>query len=347
VTPLLELVLNEITTSGPLRFSRYMELALYHPQFGFYAAGGAGRRRDFITSPEVGPLFGAVVARAIDGWWRDLGRPSEFTFVEAGAGSGTLARAVLRCELECRDALRYVAVETSAAQRDRHPDGIHSLEAMPSRIDTGAVFANELLDNLPFDVLQFDATIGWQEVRVGARAGALVETLVPADGPDLVAGHEVELRVPVQQRAGRWVEETLASIGRGRLVVIDYAVSRYPVEADREWLRTYSGQERAGSPLQDPGSKDITCDVDIAALERSGGPATVRSQTTWLRRHHIDELVDQGRAHWEARVSAPDLLAIEMRSRLHEVDALLDPGGLGGFSVVEWLIGDPETTVTR
>ena len=72
-----------------------MDLALYG-EHGFYASGGrAGRRGDFITSPEVGPLFGAVLARAIDAWWNELGRPSDFAVVEAGAGPGTLARAIL------------------------------------------------------------------------------------------------------------------------------------------------------------------------------------------------------------------------------------------------------------
>ena len=77
---------------GAIRFDEFMRLALYG-EHGFYGGGGrAGRRGDFITSPEVGPLFGAVVARFIDAEWARLGRPEPFTFVEAGAGPGTLAR---------------------------------------------------------------------------------------------------------------------------------------------------------------------------------------------------------------------------------------------------------------
>ena len=66
-----------IARSGPIGFDEYMAQALYAPGLGFYASGaGAGRRRDFLTSPEVGPLFGAVVARALDAWWDDAGRPA-------------------------------------------------------------------------------------------------------------------------------------------------------------------------------------------------------------------------------------------------------------------------------
>src|SRR4051812_5633628 len=93
-----------------ITFERFMEIALYG-EHGFYNSGGAaGRRGDFITSPEVGPLFGAVLARALDGWWRELGRPTHFTVVEAGAGPGTLARSIVAAAPECAGAMRYVAV---------------------------------------------------------------------------------------------------------------------------------------------------------------------------------------------------------------------------------------------
>src|SRR5690348_8235326 len=81
-----------IREHGPLRFGEFVEAALYDPTFGFFTRGsGAGRRRDFLTSPEVGPLFGAVLARALDTWWDELGCPDPFVFVDCGAGEGTLA----------------------------------------------------------------------------------------------------------------------------------------------------------------------------------------------------------------------------------------------------------------
>ena len=96
MTPVELLVRAAIERRGPIPFDEVMALALYHPEHGFYASGGqAGRRGDFLTSPEVGPLFGAVVARALDGWWADAGEPDVFTVVEAGAGPGALARSVL------------------------------------------------------------------------------------------------------------------------------------------------------------------------------------------------------------------------------------------------------------
>src|SRR3954454_18715805 len=113
-------VAGAIRRRGPIPFSEVMELALYDPDDGFYASrGAAGRRGDFLTSPEVGPLFGAVVARALDRWWREQGEPDPFVVIEAGAGVGTLAVSVLAAEPACTSALRYVLVERSQALRAR------------------------------------------------------------------------------------------------------------------------------------------------------------------------------------------------------------------------------------
>ena len=105
----------------PVRFDEWMDRALYGPE-GFYNAGGkAGRRGDFITSPEVGPLFGAVLARMIDAEWRRLGEPSSFTVVDAGAGPGTLSRGILSAEPDA-DLLAFFRELIAAAAADFAPE---------------------------------------------------------------------------------------------------------------------------------------------------------------------------------------------------------------------------------
>ena len=119
MTDIAQIVAERAHRLGPLPFDEVMELALYHPEVGFYSAGGgAGRSGDFLTSPEVGPLFGAVLGRALDHWWRELGEPDPFVVVEAGAGAGTLASHVLDADPVCTPALRYVLVERSDRLRD-------------------------------------------------------------------------------------------------------------------------------------------------------------------------------------------------------------------------------------
>jgi SAM-dependent MidA family methyltransferase len=307
-------------------------MALYEPGLGFYEAGGAaGRQGDFLTSPEVGPLFGAVLARALDTWWHELGEPSPFTVVEAGAGRGTLARAVLAAAPDCRVAMRYVAVERSGVLRAQQPEGVEPAAAMPAEPFVGVVLANELLDNLPFGLLERRVD-GWAEVRVTED---LREVLVAVlEDPGVVAG--VGARIPVQRTARDWVTWALGLLKRGRLIVVDYADTTQSM-ANRpwtEWVRTYRGHGRGTSPLTDLGAQDITCEV---AVDQLPPPASNRSQADFLRAHGIDELAREAREAWQARAHIGDLRALKSRSRVGEAAALTDPAGLGGFRVLEWV----------
>ncbi|MBL8777821.1 MAG: SAM-dependent methyltransferase [Acidimicrobiales bacterium] len=325
------------------RFDGYVERALYHPVRGFYAAGGqAGRRGDFLTSPEVGPLFGAVLARALDTWWHELGDPDPFTVVEAGAGPGTLARTVALAAPECAAALHYVTVERSAAQRAQHPGGIEALPELPDGPVTGVMLANELLDNLPFRLLERTAD-GWAEIWVEGGVEALVR-LDDVDVPEGATAHDevpMGARIPVQEQAATWLREALALVERGRVVVVDYADSTPSMAArpHQEWLRTYRSHGRGGDPLDSPGSQDITVEVAVDQLAAVRPPDHDRSQAEFLAAHGLDELVDEGRRLWEERAHLGDLAAIRARSRATEADALTDPAGLGAFRVLEWMVG--------
>ena len=269
----------------------------------------------------MGPLFGAVLARALETWWAELGSPDPFTVVEAGAGRGALRSAVVRA---CRAPLRYVAVERSGALRTE--DAVAELPREPF---VGVVLANELLDNLPFGLLERTAD-GWAEVRVDE---ALHEVLVPAEGPPVDA--PVGARIPVQRAARRWVETARGLVRAGRVVVFDYAdttasMARRPWT---DWVRTYRGHGRGGHPLTDLGAQDVTCEV---AVDQLPPPTSDRSQADFLRSHGLDELVDEARRAWEERAHIGDLQALVARSRVSEGAALTDPSGLGAFRVLEW-----------
>lgn len=312
--------------------------ALYGPD-GFYTSGGrAGRRGDFLTSPEVGPLFGAVVARFLDAEWERIGRPDPFTVVEAGAGPGTLARSVLAAAPSCGGALRYVAVELAEHQRRQHPDGVTSTDRLPTDPFDGVVLANELLDNLPFRLAVHDSA--WREAYVVTLPdGRLVEQLsAPFDPvPSVLPARPPHgARAPLQDGAAAWVDAAKALVRRGTVLAIDYCSPSTTDLANRpwrEWLRTYRGHERGAHYLVDPGRQDITTEVAVDQLPE---PDAVRSQAQWLQLHGIDELVAEGKSYWEAHAARPDLAAMRMRSRISEAEALLDPTGLGGFTVLEW-----------
>jgi SAM-dependent MidA family methyltransferase len=328
-----------VAAGGAIPFNQFMHISLYGEN-GFYTnSGKAGRRGgDFITSPEVGPLFGTVIARYLDECWQKLGSPTKFDVVECGAGPGALARSILAAKPRCLQALNYVAVEVSTAQRTLHPKGVESREAMPDHVINGVIFANELLDNLPFRLFVFDGR--WMEAFVAQTPdGAFVEVLHKPSALPSVLPQTAALgsRVPIQDAACAWVSNALSLIERGSLLLFDYCSDTTAEVAAmpwREWLRTYKDHERGGHYLLAPGSQDITAQV---VLDQLPGGYEAMSQAQFLSQWGIDDLVREGVAYWENMTGAPDIAALKMRSRKLEAQSLLDRNGLGGFSALRWV----------
>lgn len=345
-----------------------MESALYDADTGFYSRhGSAGRRGDFLTSPEVGPLFGALVAERLDREWDRLGCPSPFVVVDAGSGPGTLARSIALAAPRCATELRYVLLEVSAAQRARHAEHlggwIGDLGADTAAVDTfvasdgpgprfasaivvpsavtGVIFANELLDNLPFDIVR--STGSSIEMAMVHEDSGRFELRPVAIEPSeelgvLLATVPTGTWIPWQHRACEWVADAVTRVAHGAVVVVDYggSTAELAARAPFEWLRTYAGHERGADPLAAPGEHDITTDVAVDQVEAKVGPARRTTQAEWLVALGIESMVEEGRRIWRERAGSPDLTALRARSRVGEAEALLDPSGLGGFVVLEW-----------
>ena len=156
-----------------------------------------------------------------------------------------------------------------------------------------------------------------------------------------VEGHDIPTggRLPIPTALSEWLRSAAAMLRRGVIVIVDYGapVEELAARGQAGWLRTYRAQRRGGSPLENPGSQDITADVPLEGLRRAAAAAglSVLAETTqamWLRSLGVDELVEEARAAWHGR-TATDLAALAARSRVHEADALLDPAGLGGHRV--------------
>jgi len=261
---LTEKLADRIRRGGPITFAEFQDAALYDPETGFFTTGGGAGRvgGDFVTSPEVGSLFGTLVARYLDGAWRRLGEPDPFVVVEAGAGRGKLAADVLSAVPACAPALRYVLVERAAILRTEQrrllriepadealgpvlrsadPDEddelapgtgpiVASIDELPGIAFEGVVVANELLDNLPVRIVE-RSDGRWVEVRVGLAGDDLVEVLIDADPglaaeADVVAAAaplEVGGRLPVPTAIADWLATVAGVLRRGEVLLVDYA----------------------------------------------------------------------------------------------------------------------------
>lgn len=311
-------------------FGVYMDRCLYDPDTGFYSSGrgvAGGRQGDFITSPEVGPLFGAVLGQAIDTWWRAAGEPDSFPVIDLGSGPGGLLRALEVAAPPCSAA--WVLTGIDRAQK----------EPVEADVAGAVIIANELLDNVPFDI-GMRADDGDRRLVVDGRPPAhstgweRLEHAVAIDVP-------IEQPFPILTAASRLIDDLLV-LSPMRIVAFDYGRPSTAELAERGgWLRTYRQHQRGEDPFLDPGAWDITTDIATDQLPR---PDHVGTQAEFLVTHGIEGLVEAGRSYWNTHAAAPDLTAMRMRSRVREAEALLDPAGLGSFLCLEW---DGSSTARR
>ncbi len=342
-------LLERIRRDGPLYFDQFMEAALYDPDEGYFGSGPlrSAREGDFLTSPEVSPLFGATLARFVEAEAGRIGA-DPVTMVDAGAGSGSLLRPLL-------DALRVGvqpwALEVSPAARESLrlfvPEAVvaGSPGALAGPI-RGVVVANELADNLPV-ALAVRRAAGWAERLVGAQPGGLAWVEGPAR-PEVAAWaarHSGPVPegglVETQIAAGEWLRGMLRRLAAGALLVVDYGDTGPGLAARRAegTLRTYRGHHLGPDPLLEPGSTDITVDVDFGALaavaEEEGAAVEVMPQATFLERWGLLDLLAERRAAELALARDGDPLErLRVRSLLTGGEALLHPRGLGDFRVL-------------
>ena len=372
MTPVEELVRAAIERRGPLPFDEVMALALYDPEHGFYATGGrAGRRGDFLTSPEVGPLFGAVVARALDAWWAEAGEPDVFIVVEAGAGPGhagavgarpprrAARRRCATCSSRCPSASGPATPSTSRSSRRRSPSRARPIPTTTSeprrRPPTGPIVVSlagpapgararascsptSCSTTCPFGSASGPRE-GWDEVRVGL------------EGDDARRGRRAadrRTRRPRRRRSAPAcpVASDAAPTGcatrsrspaaGGRVVAFDYASTTAEL-ARRPWTSgsaPTAATSAAATRSSALGEQDITCEVAVDQLPAPDA----------RRRARPTGCAPTASTSWSRRAarsgaSGPPSATsrpCRARSRVTEAEALLDPAGLGAFRVLEW-----------
>jgi len=353
---LRDLVLERIRDRGPLTVAEYMDLALYHPERGYYARADrrSGRAGDFFTAPDVGPVFGELVARQIAEMWRLLRHdaPDGFDLVEAGAGAGQLAADILdgleRSQPDAYAAVRLALVDRSPAARAAQPAtlGRHAARlvasgpSLPSSV-RGVILANELLDALPCHVLVCTEA-GPREIYVDAEGSRLFERTGPLSTPALGA-FVAELPAPprpgwrfeINLAAAQWVTEAARALEGGFLILVDYgheAAELYSAAHATGTLTTFRrhvvdrvpGRDVRTPPwLADPGTCDMTAHVDLTAVRQAAereGLITlgILDQTYFLL----------GLGAVDAAAASTGDTVADLRRRL-ALKTLLLPGGLG------------------
>lgn len=302
------------TAGGWLSFADYMDMALHLPGLGYYAGGSHkfGKEGDFVTAPELTPLFGQALARQVA--QIAAVSPGLTSVLEVGAGSGKLAADLLR-ELETLDALPvcFEILELSGELRARQRQTIEAavphladrvvwLDELPEKF-SGCVIANELLDALPAHAVAWreaglmergvtfkDDGFSWAEERPakGALAEAMAALLIEAP---------FESEISLAARA--WIAEWGRRLERGALLLIDYGLPRHELYhplRSHGTLRCHYQQRMHEDPFWWPGLCDITTHVDFTAVAEAGFDAGLdvlgyTNQATFLINCGIGELL--------------------------------------------------------
>lgn len=301
-SPLVE---AEIRSSGPIPFRRFMELALYHPEVGYYAKGRDpfGKRGDYYTNGQIQPVFGRLIAAQVARWRAEMGDPGSFRVLEPGAG-----RAETRDEA-CRS-LPGVVWEC-----------LEVGDPWPRRPVTGVVFCNEFFDALPVDVVErSEDGQGWTEWGVGLRDGRLTWVRLgpshPRPGlPNIGPGRRIET-CESQMAAMRKILRTLR---RGVVAVVDYGYTRSEIELGGRFtdgsLMAYRRHSADPDVLREPGLRDITAHVNFSALEDAARAHGARVRAFCSQQAF---LLDAGRHDsFESALAAPsEKRRLELRMQL-------------------------------
>lgn len=288
-----------IAAGGSIPFWKFMELALYAPGLGYYSAGATkfGDAGDFVTAPEISPLFAACVADALTPVLQQLGPDAQF--MEIGGGSGAFAETCL-AKLLANDALpaRYAILEPSADLRERQRERLQErlppllfelVEWLDGPIQqpwNGVVFANEVIDALPTPRFAIrDGEVFEQHVALDGE-GRFLRSDRPADPMLAAAVRHVERQLPEAFPDGYrsellaqlpyWLQAVIGGLGDGALLFVDYGYARgeyYQPQRRDGTLRAFRRHHLVEDVFAHPGLQDITASVEFTALAEACGGA--------------------------------------------------------------------------
>jgi SAM-dependent MidA family methyltransferase len=341
------LIRREIRAGGgSIPFSRYMELCLYSPGYGYYSAGSRifGAAGDFVTAPEISPLFGRCLARTCIGVLEQLKKGD---ILEFGAGTGALA-ATLLAELERLGRLpeRYLILERSGELRSRQQDTLRRLaprllervvwlDALPAGGFCGVLLANEVLDAMPVERFRWNGD-DIERFRVECQGDAFGWCTREAHDPELIAAVrrlDKDLGLPsgyvseINLHLSPWLHGIAALLDRGLLLLIDYGYPRneyYHPQHREGTLMCHYRHRTHGNPFLWPGLQDITAHVDFTAVAET---ATAAELDVIGYTNQAYFLLDCGLESLLQAAGPTDSAAYLRQAR--EARTLILPGGMG------------------
>jgi SAM-dependent MidA family methyltransferase len=344
---LFEIIRAEISTRGILPFARFMELALYCPEYGYYEQqrDTVGRRGDFITSVSTGELFGQLLAFQFANWLEELRIANyELQIVEAGAHDGKLARDILgwlqsnRPELFLK--IEYVILEPSPRRQEWQNKMLENFKPRvrwQSQLNgstvqrfNGIIFSNELLDAFPVHRHGWDAkNKNWFEWGVIVDGKKLIWAKIQnsefgSRNPELEAVLPNDYTIEISPAAENWWRQAAGSLARGKLLAIDYgfaAGEQFSPARLNGTLRGYFRHHAADDVLANVGEQDLTAHVNFETIQKAGEEVGLKTESFCTQPQFLTRILkkamrDKSLGEWNA-------------SRTRQFQSLTHPEHLG------------------
>jgi SAM-dependent MidA family methyltransferase len=314
-------IIDGIRADGPISFERFMDIALYDRESGYYSRPSAviGRKGDFYTSPHLHPIFGVMIGKQMEEMWVVMGRPARFNIIEMGAGMGYLAKDLLdwASTREFFSHVDYSIVEINPSVRDRQKTLLGDYAGRINWVSgfgdigtaEGCFLSNELLDALPVHLVVMRDEL--MEVFVSMAGEGLEDELceverrcssaVAAYIRDFSIGFPGGYKTEVNLRIRDWLTEVSRKLARGFVMTIDYGFSSaeyYSEERTTGTLLCYFKHQVNEDPYQHVGEQDITAHVNFSSVKRWGEEMELTTvgycpQGTWLVSSGIDQAITE------------------------------------------------------
>jgi SAM-dependent MidA family methyltransferase len=348
---LAQVLRRDIDKQGAISLARFMDLALYCPELGYYdrLVNTAGREGDFYTSVSAGSLLGELLAFQFARWLEPASSDG-CQLVEAGAHDGRLAADILTWlqsrRPEVFNRLEYWILEPSERRRPLQQQTLAGFAPRVQWFDSwprwprtpvrGVIFSNELLDAMPVHRLVWDAAnqtwfergVGWEQDRFVWRRlerPVLAPSFFPRLSPELLAALPDGFATEVSPAAVQWWGQASLALGEGRLLTLDYGLREeqfFVPERGRGTLRAYYKHRLSEEVLDRVGEQDLTAHVNFTAVQKAGETAGLKSEALLTQEQFLTRLAE---ATWQDASVFGDWTT----ARVRQFQSLTHPEHLG------------------
>ena len=332
---------TRIAERGPITFAEFMEVALYHPNGGYYTqARHEADHGDYFTSPSAHPAFSALIAVHLEAMWETLGRPDPFHVAEMGAGTGLMAHDIFEYVRQYMPSFAQAAQYVSMDLYPQRASFSEVGEKYPTAV-VGCVLSNELVDAFPVHRFEIrDGALAEFFVRVDEN-GRFESVIGEPSTPELTQRLDnLDISLPdgtrgeINLQIGPWMKRVGEVLSKGFVLTIDYgydAAELYSLDRPAGTLSTYYKHTSGSSPYQWVGRQDITAHVDFTTIMNEGRAVGLNSLGLLKQAGYLNNL---GLRRWTEKLHSLEISSHERDANTMAMRELVKPDGLGGFRVL-------------